>query len=64
MPLFIVLIIPTQYTVKQKVLRVQKRIRRRNCMELMETAIYIVILRTYVYFEETGRTNSFERFPF
>ena len=33
-------------------------------MELMETAIYIVILRTYVYFEETGRTNSFERFPF
>lgn len=33
-------------------------------MELMETAIYVAILRTYIYFEETGRTNSFERFPF
>ena len=33
-------------------------------MELLETAIYVVILRTYFYFEETGRKNSFERFPF
>ena len=33
-------------------------------MEFMETAIYAVIVRTYFYFEKTGRTNSFERFPY
>lgn len=33
-------------------------------MEFMEAAIYAVMARTYFYFEETGRTNSFERFPY
>ena len=33
-------------------------------MEFMETVIYAVMVRTYFYFEETGRTNSFERFPY
>lgn len=33
-------------------------------MEFAETAIYAVMVRTYLYFEETGRTNSFERFPY
>lgn len=33
-------------------------------MEYLEAAIYAVIVRTYSYFEETGRTNSFERFPY
>ena len=33
-------------------------------MKFMEAAIYAVMIRTYFYFEETGRTNSFERFPY
>lgn len=33
-------------------------------MEFLETAIYAVMVRTYFYFEETGRSNSFERFPY
>ena len=33
-------------------------------MEFLETVIYAVIVRTNLYFEETGRINSFERFPF
>ena len=33
-------------------------------MEFVETAIYAVIVRTYFYFEKTGRVNSFERFPY
>ena len=33
-------------------------------MEFVETAIYAVMVRTYFYFEETGRANSFERFPY
>lgn len=33
-------------------------------MGFVEIAIYAVILRTYFYFEKTGRTNSFGRFPY
>lgn len=33
-------------------------------MEFVETAIYAVMVRTYFYFEEIGRTNSFEHFPY
>lgn len=33
-------------------------------MEFVETAIYAVMVRTYFHFEKTGRTNSFERFPY
>lgn len=33
-------------------------------MEFLETAINAVILKTYLYLEETGRTDSFERFPY
>ncbi|MCH5265792.1 MAG: ATP-binding protein [Lachnospiraceae bacterium] len=33
-------------------------------MEFIETAIYAVMVRTYFYFEDMGRTNSFERFPY
>ena len=33
-------------------------------MIFLETVIYAVMVRTYFYFEETGRTNSFERFPY
>lgn len=33
-------------------------------MEFIEASIYAAIVRTYYYFEETGRTNSFEKFPF
>ena len=33
-------------------------------MKFLETVIYAVMVRTYFYFEETGRTNSFERFPY
>lgn len=33
-------------------------------MKFIETAIYAVIVRTNFYFEETGRRNSFERFPY
>ena len=33
-------------------------------MNFLETAIYAVMVRTYFYFEETERTNSFERFPY
>ena len=33
-------------------------------MKFIETAIYAVIAHTYFYFEETGRENSFGRFPF
>lgn len=33
-------------------------------MKFVETAMYAMIVRTYTYFEETGRVNSFERFPY
>lgn len=33
-------------------------------MKFIEAAIYAVIVRTNFYFEETGRRNSFERFPY
>ena len=33
-------------------------------MKFLEIAIYTVILRTYSYLEETGRLNSFKRFPY
>ena len=33
-------------------------------MKFLEIAIYAVIVRTNFYFEETGRKNSFERFPY
>lgn len=33
-------------------------------MEYLESNIYEVILRTYFYLEETGRTDSFARFPY
>ena len=33
-------------------------------MEFLELVIYMVILKTYYYMEETGRKNSFERFPY
>ena len=33
-------------------------------MKFIETVIYAVIVRTNFYFEETGRRNSFERFPY
>ena len=33
-------------------------------MNFLETAIYRIILKTYVYMQETGRTESFERFPY
>lgn len=33
-------------------------------MEFLEITIYRIILRTYFYLEETGRKNSFERFPY
>lgn len=33
-------------------------------MEYLETIIYKVILRTYFYLEETGRPDSFARFPY
>lgn len=33
-------------------------------MKYEEIAICVIIVRTYSYFEETGRGNSFERFPY
>ena len=33
-------------------------------MKFLEVAIYAVIVRTNLYFEETGRKDSFERFPY
>lgn len=33
-------------------------------MNFLETAIYRIILKTYMYMQETGRTESFERFPY
>lgn len=33
-------------------------------MNFLETTIYRIILKTYLYFEETGRQNSFERFSY
>ncbi|MDE7324154.1 MAG: ATP-binding protein [Lachnospiraceae bacterium] len=33
-------------------------------MDFLETAIYRIILKTYMYMQETGRTESFERFPY
>ena len=33
-------------------------------MKYVEIAIYAMIARTYSYLEETGRVNSFERFPY
>lgn len=33
-------------------------------MEFLETTIYKVIRRTYFYLKETGRENSFDRFPY
>lgn len=33
-------------------------------MKFLETAIYSVILKTCYYLEETGRKDSFERFPY
>lgn len=33
-------------------------------MEFLETAVCAIIVRTYFYFEETGRENSFDRFPY
>lgn len=32
-------------------------------MDFLETAIYRIILKTYMYMQETGRTESLERFP-
>lgn len=32
-------------------------------MNFLEVTIYRIILKTYMYLEETGRINSFERFP-
>lgn len=33
-------------------------------MEFLETVVGMIILKTYFYLEETGRRNSFERFPY
>ncbi|MCH5281428.1 MAG: ATP-binding protein [Lachnospiraceae bacterium] len=33
-------------------------------MEFLEIAVYAVIVRTYFYFQETGRENSFDHFPY
>lgn len=33
-------------------------------MEFLEITIYKIILRTYFFLEETGRKNSFDRFPY
>ncbi len=33
-------------------------------MDFLETAIYRIILKTYMYMQETGRTESLERFPY
>lgn len=33
-------------------------------MDFLETSVYMVILRTCLYMEETGRQNSLERFPY
>lgn len=33
-------------------------------MNFLETTIYRIILKTHLYLEETGRQNSFERFPY
>lgn len=33
-------------------------------MKFVEAAVCAIIVRTYFYFEEVGRTNSFERFPY
>lgn len=33
-------------------------------MNFLETAIYRIILKTHIFLEETGRINSFERFPY
>lgn len=33
-------------------------------MEFLETAVDMIILKTYFYLEETGRRNSFDRFPY
>lgn len=33
-------------------------------MNFLETTIYRIILKTYLFFEETGRQNSFERFSY
>lgn len=33
-------------------------------MNFLETTIYRIILKTYLFLEETGRQNSFDRFPY
>lgn len=33
-------------------------------MSFLETTIYRIIVRSYIYLEQTGRENSFDRFPF
>ena len=33
-------------------------------MNFLETTIYRIILKTYLFFEGTGRQNSFERFSY
>ena len=33
-------------------------------MNFLEITIYRIILKSYLYLEETGRQNSFERFPY
>ena len=33
-------------------------------MNFLEITIYRIILKTYLFFEETGRQNSFERFSY